>query len=140
MTLDTMLLAGAGVLLAALGAARLSSSVGLPSLLLFLFLGVGVGLWVEFDDAALAHDLGFAALVLILGEGGFTTKWREMRPILSLAGLLALGLELDEERNLSPNRGARRISTDTSPVSVLVIPTNEELAIARACVDVCKVV
>ena len=89
MTLDTMLLAGAGVLLAALGAARLSSSVGLPSLLLFLFLGVGVGLWVEFDDAALAHDLGFSALVLILGEGGFTTKWREMRPILSLAGLLA---------------------------------------------------
>ncbi len=84
-----MLLAGAGVLLAALGAARLSSSLGLPSLLLFLFLGVGVGLWVEFDNAALAHDLGFAALVLILAEGGFTTKWREMRPILSMAGLLA---------------------------------------------------
>ena len=58
----------------------------------------------------------------------------------ALAGLLALGIEVDEERNLSPNRGARRISTDTSPVSVLVIPTNEELAIARACVDVCKVV
>ncbi|OKH84842.1 acetate kinase [Mycobacterium sp. ST-F2] len=57
----------------------------------------------------------------------------------ALAGLLALGIEVDEERNLSPNRGARRISTDTSPVSVLVIPTNEELAIARACVDVCKV-
>ena len=34
-----MLLAGAAVLLAALGAARLSSSLGLPSLLLFLFLG-----------------------------------------------------------------------------------------------------
>lgn len=58
----------------------------------------------------------------------------------ALAGLLALGIELDEERNLSPNRGPRRISTDTSPVSVLVIPTNEELAIARACVDLCKVV
>lgn len=58
----------------------------------------------------------------------------------ALAGLLALGIELDEERNLSPNRGPRRISTDTSPVSVLVIPTNEELAIARACVDACKVV
>lgn len=55
----------------------------------------------------------------------------------ALAGLLPLGIELDEERNLSTNRGARRISTDTSPVSVLVIPTNEELAIARACVDVC---
>lgn len=57
----------------------------------------------------------------------------------ALAGLLALGIELDEERNLSPNRGPRRISTDTSPVSVLVIPTNEELAIARACVDLGKV-
>ena len=58
----------------------------------------------------------------------------------ALAGLLALGIEVDEERNLAPDRGARRISIDTSPVSVLVIPTNEELAIARACVDVCKVV
>ncbi|MCX8563157.1 acetate kinase [Mycolicibacterium mucogenicum] len=57
----------------------------------------------------------------------------------ALAGLLALGIEVDEERNLSAVRGARRISTDTSPVSVLVIPTNEELAIARACVEVCKV-
>ncbi|MDX1881138.1 acetate kinase [Mycolicibacterium sp. 141076] len=57
----------------------------------------------------------------------------------ALAGLLALGIEVDEERNLSPNRGARRISSDTSPVSVLVIPTNEELAIARACADVCQV-
>lgn len=57
----------------------------------------------------------------------------------ALAGLLALGIEVDEERNLSTVRGARRISTDTSPVSVLVIPTNEELAIARACVEVCKV-
>ncbi|MCW3159541.1 potassium/proton antiporter [Micropruina sonneratiae] len=84
-----VLLAGAAVLLAALGAARLSSYLGLPSLLLFLFLGVGVGLWVEFDNASLAHDLGFAALVLILAEGGFTTKWREMRSVLSLAGLLA---------------------------------------------------
>lgn len=84
-----VLLAGAAVLLAALGAARVSTSLGLPSLLLFLFLGVGVGLWVEFDNAALAHDLGFAALVLILAEGGFTTKWREMRSVISLAGLLA---------------------------------------------------
>jgi len=84
-----MLLAGAGVLLAALGAARMSSWLGLPSLLLFMFLGVGVGLFVEFDNAALAHDLGFAALVLILAEGGFTTRWREIRGVLALSGLLA---------------------------------------------------
>ena len=84
-----MLLASAAMLLAALGAARLSTSLGLPSLLLFLLLGVGVGLWVDFDDAALAHDLGFAALVLILAEGGLTTRWKEIRPYIGLAGLLA---------------------------------------------------
>lgn len=84
-----LLLVGAAVLLAALGASRMSSWLGLPSLLLFLFLGLGVGLLVEFDDAALAHDLGFAALVLILAEGGFTTRWREIRPYVGVAGMLA---------------------------------------------------
>jgi len=84
-----VLLIGAVMLLAALGAARLSSSLGLPSLLLFLVLGLALGTFVPFDNAALAHDLGFAALVLILAEGGFTTRWREIRPVLGLAALLA---------------------------------------------------
>jgi acetate kinase len=47
-----------------------------------------------------------------------------------------LGIELDEHLNDCPARGARRISADQSPTTVLVIPTNEELAIARACVQV----
>ena len=50
----------------------------------------------------------------------------------ALSGLVGLGIELDEERNDSPDRAARRISADGSPITVLVIPTNEELAIARA--------
>jgi len=54
----------------------------------------------------------------------------------ALSGLAALGIELDEHRNESPARGARRISADSSPTAVLVVPTNEELAIARACVGV----
>ncbi len=37
----------------------------------------------------LAHSLGFAALVLILAEGGFTTKWQEIRGALPMAILLA---------------------------------------------------
>jgi acetate kinase len=52
----------------------------------------------------------------------------------ALTGLAALGIELDEHLNASPAKGPRRISTDTSPITVLVIPTDEELAIARACV------
>ena len=42
---------------------------------------------------------------------------------------------LNEERNLSPDKGPRRISQDDSRITVLVVPTNEELAIARDCVD-----
>lgn len=51
----------------------------------------------------------------------------------ALTGLAPLGIELDEHLNDSPAQGARRISADKSPTTVLVIPTNEELAIARAC-------
>jgi acetate kinase len=51
----------------------------------------------------------------------------------ALRGLAGLGIDIDEQRNAQPARGARRISTDGSPIVVLVIPTNEELAIARDC-------
>src|SRR5262245_22584001 len=54
----------------------------------------------------------------------------------ALSGMAALGIELDEHLNASPARAARRISADNSPTTVLVVPTNEELAIARACVAV----
>jgi acetate kinase len=52
----------------------------------------------------------------------------------AVAGLEELGVVLDQRRNLSGGRGARQISADGSPIAVLVIPTNEELAIARDCV------
>jgi acetate kinase len=41
------------------------------------------------------------------------------------------GVELDRARNGARERGVRRISTDASRVAVLVVPTNEELEIAR---------
>ncbi|HET9565403.1 MAG TPA: acetate kinase [Mycobacterium sp.] len=53
----------------------------------------------------------------------------------ALADMTALGIEVDEALNESPARDARRISADKSPTTVLVIPTDEELAIARACVQ-----
>jgi acetate kinase len=51
----------------------------------------------------------------------------------ALSGLATLGVEIDERRNSQSAKDARRISTDTSPIAVLVVPTNEELAIARDC-------
>lgn len=54
----------------------------------------------------------------------------------AVAGMEELGIVLDERRNLGGGKGARQISADDSPIAVLVIPTNEELAIARDCVNV----
>jgi acetate kinase len=54
----------------------------------------------------------------------------------ALAGLGPLGIELDGRLNDSSEKGARRISAEASRTTVLVVPTDEELAIARACVHV----
>jgi acetate kinase len=54
----------------------------------------------------------------------------------ALSGLGAFGIEIDEHLNDSPGRAARRISPDGARTTVLVVPTNEELAIARACAGV----
>ena len=91
-TLDHILLVGTGVLLVAILAVRLSVGAGLPSLLVYLLMGVGLGesgLGLRFDDAEVAHALGFAALILILAEGGLTTPWQEIRPVMRLGVSLA---------------------------------------------------
>ena len=54
----------------------------------------------------------------------------------ALAGLGELGIELDDARNENPAGGPRRISSDGSRIAVLVVPTNEELTIARDCLSV----
>jgi acetate kinase len=54
----------------------------------------------------------------------------------ALSGMSALGIRLDERLNAGPERAARRISADDSPTTVLVVPTDEEFAIARACTQV----
>lgn len=49
----------------------------------------------------------------------------------SLAGLAGLGILVDPQRNASASTVARRISPDGARIAVLVVPTNEELEIAR---------
>jgi cell volume regulation protein A len=85
-------LAGALVVLVAVGAVRLAVRVGLPSLLLYLAIGMLLGqdgLGVRFDDATLAQHIGLIALALILAEGGLTTRWVDIRPAVPAAALLA---------------------------------------------------
>ena len=49
----------------------------------------------------------------------------------ALDSLQMYGIEVDPVKNALPNDGPRIISTDESKVKVLVVPTNEELAIAQ---------
>ena len=84
--LPVLLGIGAAVLLVAVLAVRVSVRVGLPSLLLYLAIGVGLGesgIGIRFSDAELTQSLGLAALVLILAEGGLTTRWSAVRPALA---------------------------------------------------------
>jgi potassium/hydrogen antiporter len=90
--MDVVLLVGAIVMLVAILAVRLSVRAGLPSLLVYLLMGVLLGeggLGIRFEDADVAHALGFAALILILAEGGLTTPWAEIRPAMRLGVALA---------------------------------------------------
>ena len=54
----------------------------------------------------------------------------------TLAGLEAMGIEIDPERNAGRKSEPTVVSPDGAKVTVLVVPTNEELAIARQAMDV----
>jgi acetate kinase len=98
------------------------------------------------EDARLALDVYcyriksyIGAYLAVLGRLdviAFTAGVGENSPEVracSLAGLERLGIRVDRERNEN-GKGARVISPDGAPVAVLVVPTNEELEIARQAV------
>jgi cell volume regulation protein A len=90
--LDVALLIGAAVLLVAVGAVRISTRLGLPSLLVYLAIGVAIGesgLGIQFEDADLTRTLGFCALIVIIAEGGLTARWGQLRPVLTVSASLA---------------------------------------------------
>ncbi|MER7024415.1 MULTISPECIES: potassium/proton antiporter [Streptomyces] len=91
--LNQLLLLCSLVLLVAVAAVRLSSRSGLPSLLIYLGIGIALGQdglgGVDFSNAELTQLLGYAALVVILAEGGLGTQWKEIRPALPRAALLS---------------------------------------------------
>jgi cell volume regulation protein A len=92
---DGELILVAGALLAAgLAAALLASRLRVPSLILFLGVGMLIGSdgtgWIEFSSYELARTVGIIALALILFEGGLTSGLIEIRPVLGSAISLAL--------------------------------------------------
>lgn len=81
----------------------------------------------HYVGAYLAQLGGLDAVVFTAGVGENSPELRA----LALAGLEFLGLAVDPERNVERSRAARTISPADAGVAVLVVPTNEELSIAR---------
>src|SRR5690242_20895313 len=91
---DGHLILAAGALLAAgLVASFVAVRVRVPSLVLFLGVGMLVGSdvlgWITFDSYRLARTIGVIALALILFEGGLTGGLSYIRPVIGAATSLA---------------------------------------------------
>ncbi|HEY0373534.1 MAG TPA: acetate kinase [Amnibacterium sp.] len=81
----------------------------------------------RYIGAYLAHLGGLDALVFTAGVGENNSLLRRR----TVDGLAHLGIRVDPDRNEVPSKEARRISPDDAQVAVLVVPTDEELEIAR---------
>lgn len=78
----------------------------------------------------------YSAVLGGLDAIAFTAGVGENDPLtrsLSLKNLEFLGVHLDPAKNSAGGKGIVEIQTPESPVKVLVVPTNEELEIARQC-------
>ncbi len=88
-----IILIGAGLLIASILAANLSSRIGMPILLVFLFIGMLVGEEgpgaVNFQNIQEAHLIGVLALAVILFDAGLHTKMRDFKIGLKPAILLS---------------------------------------------------
>ena len=99
----TIILTIAGLLfLLSVIASKLSDRYGIPSLLIFILIGMlagsdGVGR-IHFQDVTTTDNIGTLALAFILFSGGFETSWPSVKPILfrgillSTAGVLITGV------------------------------------------------
>ena len=81
-----------------------------------------------------AYSAELGRVDALVFTGGIGENDAEVRA-RGCAELDNLGIRLDAAANAAPGDGERRISTSDSPVAVLVIPTNEELQIARETVE-----
>ncbi len=72
---------------------NLSSRIGIPTLLVFMLLGMlfaNNGLWnVRFDNYELAKETCTVALIFIMFYGGFGTRWEAAKPVAAESALLA---------------------------------------------------
>ncbi|WKZ32851.1 MAG: potassium/proton antiporter [Thermodesulfobacteriota bacterium] len=101
MPIEYILIGVTLLLITCIFASKASSLLGVPSLLIFLLVGMLVGsdgLGIHFDDPVLTQAIGVVALSFILFSGGLDTNWESIRPVLwkgvalSSAGVLVTAL------------------------------------------------
>src|SRR5690554_6247683 len=100
--IEIILFVVGGLLLFSVILSKFSARFGVPSLLLFLAIGMVAGSegagGIYFDNVAAAQQIGAMALALILFDGGLSTNWRNVRPIvwrgfsLATLGVLLTGI------------------------------------------------
>jgi potassium/hydrogen antiporter len=93
MGLDYLLISGAILIILSIALAKIFDNLGVPTLILFLTLGMlagseGIG-GIYFDDANLAQSIGIIALIFILFSGGLDTNRQNIQPVLFQAISLA---------------------------------------------------
>ncbi len=86
LTTENILLVGSLLLIVSVFLGKTSYRFGVPSLLLFLAIGMlagseGIG-GINFDDPKIAQFIGIVALNFILFSGGLDTNWASVKPIL----------------------------------------------------------
>lgn len=86
----------AALLLLCVFASKASGKLGIPTLVVFLAIGIlagAEGFGIQFDNAYAAQTLGIVALAYILFSGGLDTKIKDVKPIMKAgASLASLGV------------------------------------------------
>lgn len=91
--MNSILLLSAVVLIACVIGTKISSRLGLPTLLFFIALGMLFGsegiFKIDFENYSFAEQICSSALIFIMFYGGFGTKWSTARPVAVKATLLS---------------------------------------------------
>lgn len=91
--LEIYLIVAASLMLLSVLSSKLSDRFGIPTLFIFLGLGMLAGsdgvLGIYFDNALLAQSVGTLALIFILFAGGLETSWDAVKPVLKEGLLLS---------------------------------------------------
>ena len=94
--MTTTILIVALVLILCVAAEKCSDRLGLPALILFMFIGMLCGsdgiLKIQFADFSQAETICSVCLVFIMFYSGFNTKWSAAKSVAGKAVVMSLSL------------------------------------------------